>query len=128
MNLKTAISKVKKKKEKGFTLIEMVIVLAIIVVILSFLVPKISAYINQARTTKASHIAKQIQSVVVQNWIEGKDQMQEKLDEFIDPTVEASLVSGTSTDNEVIVSFKCDDENFKVTVQKDSGVLDVQKQ
>ncbi len=115
-----------KKKQKGFTLIEMVIVLAIIVVILTFLVPKISAYINRSRDTKASHIAKQIQSVIVQNWIEGKDEMEEKLQEFIDPSVEASLVSN-STDA-VKVSFKCDSENYVVNVVKDSGVLDVQKQ
>ncbi len=120
------LTKILKKKEKGFTLIEMVIVLAIIVVILTFLVPKISAYINQARTTKATHIAKQIQSVVVQNWIEGKEEIEQKLQEFIDPTVEAALVnSGTDA---VSVSFKCDSENYVVNVQKDSGVLDVKKQ
>ncbi|MCL2322696.1 MAG: prepilin-type N-terminal cleavage/methylation domain-containing protein [Oscillospiraceae bacterium] len=115
-----------RKREKGFTLIEMVIVLAIIVVILTFLVPKISAYINQSRGTKATHIAKQIQSVVVQNWIEGKDNMAEKLQEFIDPTAEASIVSSSS--DQVSVTFKCDSDNYIVNVQKDSGVLDVQKQ
>ena len=116
----------KDEKQKGFTLIEMVIVLAIIVVILTFLVPKISAYINQARSTKATHIAKQIQSVVIQNWIEGKDEMEQKLQEFIDPTVEAAIVSNSA--DLVKVSFKCDSENYVVNVEKDSGVLDVQKQ
>lgn len=119
-------SKIQRKTYKGFTLIEMVIVLAIIVVILTFLVPKISAYVNQARNTKATHIAKQIQSVIVQNWIEGKDEMSEKLQEFMDPTVEAALVS--SGDDLVKVSFKCDNENYVVNVEKNSGVLDVQKQ
>jgi len=119
--------KFRDEKQKGFTLIEMVIVLAIIVVILTFLVPKISAYINQARNTKATHIAKQIQSVVVQNWIEGKDEIAQKLEEFIDPTVEAAIVSGGGGDS-VEVSFKCDSENYVVKVEKDSGVLDVKKQ
>jgi prepilin-type N-terminal cleavage/methylation domain-containing protein len=53
-----------KMKSKGFTLIELAVVLAIIAVLAAVLTPMVSGYIDQARITRAQADAKAIASAV----------------------------------------------------------------
>ncbi|MGL4572206.1 MAG: type II secretion system protein [Clostridium sp.] len=50
----------KNKKKKGFTLIELVAVVAIIGILAALLVPKISGYINDAKKTKVIDQARKV--------------------------------------------------------------------
>ena len=50
----------KRKKRKGFTLIEMVAVVAIIGILAAILVPKITGYMNEAKKTKVIDQARKV--------------------------------------------------------------------
>lgn len=60
--------KIKILKSKGFTLIELMLVVTIILILMSFLIPKFSSYQNKARSTKAINTAKQIQTAVMASY------------------------------------------------------------
>ena len=53
-----------KKKRKGFTLTELIIVMAIIVVLSATLAPNILGYMNEAKKTAAVEEARQIVTAV----------------------------------------------------------------
>ncbi|AYD40612.1 type II secretion system protein [Clostridium fermenticellae] len=60
--------KIKSKKTKGFTLIELMLVISIILVLMSFLIPKFSSYQGKAKSTKAINAAKQIQTAAMASY------------------------------------------------------------
>lgn len=60
--------KIKGIKTKGFTLIELMLVITIILVLMSFLIPKFSSYQNKAKNTKAINAAKQIQTAAMASY------------------------------------------------------------
>ncbi len=53
---------------KGFTLIELMLVITIILILMGFLIPKVSAYQQKARNTKAINTAKQIETAVMTSY------------------------------------------------------------
>jgi type IV pilus assembly protein PilA len=55
-------------KHKGFTLIELMLVITIILILMGFLIPKVSAYQQKARNTKAINTAKQIQTAAMTSY------------------------------------------------------------
>ncbi|MDW8799601.1 type II secretion system protein [Clostridium sp. A1-XYC3] len=57
-----------KNKEKGFTLIELMLVVSIMLVLMGFMIPKFSAYQNKVKETKAVNIAKQIQTAAMASY------------------------------------------------------------
>lgn len=56
------VSRLKKTKlnKKGFTLVELIVVIAIIAVLMAILVPTITGYVRDARVTAANANAKQV--------------------------------------------------------------------
>ncbi|MCT8976049.1 type II secretion system GspH family protein [Clostridium sp. CX1] len=57
-----------KNKKKGFTLIELMLVVSIMLVLMGFMIPKFSAYHNKVKETKAVNIAKQIQTAAMASY------------------------------------------------------------
>ncbi|QBD86045.1 type II secretion system protein, partial [Clostridium tetani] len=49
-----------KEKKRGFTLVELLVVMTIILILIGFLVPKIGGYRTKANKLKAENCAKQI--------------------------------------------------------------------
>src|SRR5674536_8286 len=58
------------KKNKGFTLVELMVVITIILVMLGFLIPKLYGYQLKAKQTKAINTAKQIQTAAMASYSE----------------------------------------------------------
>ena len=55
---------IKNKKKKGFTLIEMVAVVAIIGILAAILIPKVTGYMNEAKKTKVIDQARKVVQAV----------------------------------------------------------------
>lgn len=60
-----------KRKKKGFTLIEVIIVLIILGVLIALVVPQVSGYISKAKETAALHNAQVVMEAVQLASIEG---------------------------------------------------------
>lgn len=90
----------KKEKKRGFTLIELMLVVAIILILLGFLVPKFSSYQNKVKTTKAINTAKQIHTAAMASYGDNEGNFNEEdVKDYIsdltsaeDPQVEGAQV------------------------------------
>jgi type IV pilus assembly protein PilA len=118
-----------KKKRKGFTLIELVVVISIILIFAGFLIPKFAGYQTRAKDTKAINTAKQIQSAALSSYSEmnGKFEASAVSDSVSALTgaegVSVTVVSGKSVE----VSFTSDTENYTVMIEDTSGTFTVYK-
>lgn len=74
-NLKTlgGVRLIRKRnsKKKGFTLIELIVVMSIILVLGSFLLPKFNGYREKAQKLKVIDTGRQIYLTIVESYIEG---------------------------------------------------------
>ncbi|HSN58776.1 MAG TPA: type II secretion system protein [Clostridiaceae bacterium] len=118
-----------KRKKRGFTLIELVVVISIIVIFAGFLIPKFAGYQTRAKDTKAINTAKQIQSAALSSYSEmdGK---------FVKTSVETAVAELTGaeavtaiaeTDSTVKVSFTSDTVSYTVDITDSSGTFTVLK-
>lgn len=60
-------------RKNGFTLIELIVVMAIILVMASFLIPKFNGYRAKAQKLKVVDTGRQIYLAVVESYIEGNE-------------------------------------------------------
>lgn len=104
---------VKNKKKKGFTLIEMVAVVAIIGILAAILVPKITGYMNEAKKTGVIDQARKITQAYETAKMKGKDQIKDsstnvlvgdKISTIKNPTM-LSLLDITSSGNQIAVDL-----------------------
>ena len=102
-----------KKDQKGFTLVELIVVLVILAILAALLVPALLGYIDKAREAKyleeARSIYTAIQAVNDENYVkEGAghvanvDAGKDAIDKLVSPT---SVTSGTITYLSTIIQF-----------------------
>ncbi|WP_163248591.1 type II secretion system protein [Clostridium niameyense] len=109
-------------RKKGFTLIELMVVMSIIIVLASFLVPKFISYKQKAKDTKAISTAKQIQVAAMSSYNENDDKfetsvLQEDIKKF---TGVSCNISGD--ENCVNITYASDNKNYIVEVNaNDTG-------
>ncbi|WP_251859474.1 type II secretion system protein [Clostridium sp. Marseille-Q2269] len=125
----------KMKKKKGFTLIELMVVISIILILASFLVPKLTAYKDKAKDTKAINTGKQIQVAAINSYNENNERfnsnnLKEDIETFTGITVDSTNESQPG--NAVDIGYKSDNENYLVqidikentyTVKKDNKII-----
>lgn len=58
----------KNLKKKGFTLVELMVVISILLILIGFMIPKFSAYQDKAKKIKAANTAKQIQTAAMASY------------------------------------------------------------
>lgn len=107
------------KKKKGFTLIELMLVVAIILVLLGFLVPKFSGYQSKVRTAKAINTAKQLETAAMASYgdSDGKfdtADVQECLSKLT--SAESPQVLDGGSDQFITISYKSDDKDYTLEI------------
>lgn len=108
-------------KKKGFTLIELMIVISILLILIGFMIPKFSAYMDKAKNIKAVNTAKQIQTAAMASYGEnnGKfvvDDVKSNIT-TLTTVVSADIVSTTVTGDQALeISYKVDGKNYKINI------------
>lgn len=85
------------EKKKGFTLVELMIVISILLVLLGFMIPKFSAYLDKAKKIKAMNTAKQIQTAAMASYGDNNGK-------FVEDDVESNVTALTTVASADIVS------------------------
>ncbi|WP_434296635.1 type II secretion system protein [Clostridium sporogenes] len=120
----------KMKKKKGFTLIELMVIISIILVLASFLVPKLTAYKDKAKDTKAINTGKQIQVAAINSYNENNESfnsnnLKEDIETFTGITVDSA--SESKIGEAVDVAYKSDNENYIVQIDLEGNSYSVKK-
>lgn len=126
--MKLTLKKVKKKK--GFTLIELMVVISIILVLASFLVPKLTAYKDKAKDTKAINTGKQIQVAAINSYNENNESfnsnnLKEDIETFTGIKVDSA--SESKIGEAVDVAYKSDNQNYIVQIDLEGNSYSVKK-
>ncbi|EKS4344111.1 type II secretion system protein [Clostridium botulinum] len=120
----------KMKKKKGFTLIELMVVISIILVLASFLVPKLTAYKDKAKDTKAINTGKQIQVAAINSYNENNESfnsnnLKEDIETFTGIKVDSA--SESKIGEAVDIAYKSDNENYIVQIDLQGNSYSVKK-
>ncbi|EPY2271244.1 type II secretion system protein [Clostridium sporogenes] len=126
--MKLTLKKIKKKK--GFTLIELMVVISIILVLASFLVPKLTAYKDKAKDTKAINTGKQIQVAAINSYNENNESfnsnnLKEDIETFTGIKVDSA--SESKIGEAVDVAYRSDNENYIVQIDLEGNSYSVKK-
>lgn len=121
---------IKSRKQKGFTLIELIVVISIILVFAGFLIPKFAGYQGKAKETKAINTAKQIQNAAMSSYSEMDGKFEEtKVEETITSLTGAEGVAATEgvDGKSITVSYTSDSDSYNVAITDGSSELQVYK-
>jgi len=120
--------KLSKNKKKGFTLIELIIVMSIILVMASFLIPKFNGYRSKAQRLKVVDTGRQIYLAVMDSYIEGNESFSE-----IDISKATKELLGIdnievneSSENVVTVKYEVDKKQYYLEFNKTSTGFKIQ--
>ena len=105
------------KKNNGFTLIELMVVITIILIMLGFLIPKLYGYQQKAKQTKAINTAKQIQTAAMASYSDCNQ-------EFDTTDVKNTIGELTGVDNTstIVAAAGTIHQNVNVTFKSDSAI------
>lgn len=111
----------KQTKKKGFTLIELIVVMAVILVLSSFMFPKFSGYKSKATNVKAIDTGRQIYTSVFMSNMEKNNELNEgeiknTINELVGAEVGTIRVGGKVVD----IDYKVDKNDYELHVE-DSG-------
>ncbi|MHC6179430.1 type II secretion system protein [Clostridium sp. JNZ X4-2] len=118
------------KIKKGFTLIELMLVVAIILVLLGFMIPKFSAYQDKVRTTKAINTAKQIETAAMASYGDNDGKFDEaNVKECISTltSAEKTNISAGSDDQLINISYESDNNTYTLQINAADNSYTVKK-
>lgn len=115
-----------KKGKKGFTLIELMLVISIIIIIAGFIFPKFIKYEEKAKEVKAINAAKQIYTAAMSIYSYGSssptnDEIKDSVNELTGEDVDVN--TGTSTIN---ITYESDSKTYTISINVADGGYTVQ--
>ena len=110
----------RQSKKKGFTLIEVIIAVSIVVILASLSVPKVTGYIDKAKDAKALTCGKQLYTAAMWSYNEqgNKFDSTQVLNTITASTginVTASSIAVTDTNN-VTINFSSDNKSYSIAI------------
>lgn len=120
-------------KVKGFTLIEVIIAVSIVVILASLVVPKVAGYIDKAKEAKILNSGKQIYAAALWSYSDqGNTFVAANISETINRTVGVSLaatnpVTIDATTNNVTIGFTTDNVPCNVIIDHTDNSYKVNK-
>jgi type IV pilus assembly protein PilA len=110
-----------KKCKKGFTLIELMLVISIIIVISGFIFPKFIKYEEKAKKVKAINAAKQIYTAVMSIYSDGSSSLNESniknsVKDLTGDNVDANI--GTNIIN---ITYRSDNKPYTLIINTADG-------
>ncbi|OFI07576.1 fimbrial protein precursor [Clostridium acetireducens DSM 10703] len=119
-----------KGNKKGFTLIELMVVIAIIIVLAGFLVPKFIGYQEKAKNVKAINTAKQIHTAVMGSYAEENGEFVEEkiIDSITNLTGAKSIdIEGECGEDNVDINFQSDKKQYTVSIDANKSYYEVKQ-
>ncbi|MHC1721123.1 MAG: type II secretion system protein [Clostridiaceae bacterium] len=120
----------KSRKTKGFTLIELVVVISIILVFAGFLIPKFTGYLDKAKEAKAVNTAKQLHTAAMASYGENDAKFTDaeisEMAASLTSAEEVGVVSGTDGKS-VDITYISDGDNYKLEISDSAGTFAVYK-
>ncbi|KOA20959.1 putative major pilin subunit [Clostridium homopropionicum DSM 5847] len=110
------------KKRKGFTLIELILVMSIILVISSLLMPKLNGYSSKAQVLKVVDTGRQIYMAAMESYTSGNEQFDKtKLTTSVKSLLGIDLVDVANNAGEVTISYKVDEKGYSINFNTTSS-------
>jgi type IV pilus assembly protein PilA len=111
--------KLKSNKKKGFTLIEVIIAVSIVVILASLSVPKVTGYIDKAKNAKILNSGKQIYTAAMWSYSDqGNTFNKTKIFETINSTVGISGISETAINiNSTVITIPFSSDSVSCSVE-----------
>jgi len=110
------------KKRKGFTLIELILVMSIILVISSLLMPKLNGYSSKAQVLKVVDTGRQVYLAAMESYTSGNEQFDKtKLTSSVKSLLGIDLVDVGSNAGEVSISYKVDEKGYSINFNTTSS-------
>lgn len=118
------MKKIRNKKNRGFTLIEVIVAVSIVIILSALAVPKVSGYISRAKETKAMSMGKQIYNAAMWSYSEqGNTFNSDKIKAAVADTTNITLAD-TDVDtagSDVVIKFSNDSKNYTLSINKTSS-------
>lgn len=120
----------KNRKSKGFTLIELIVVVSIILILSSFLVPKVLGYQDKAKKAKVVNMARQIFDTSMESYTEDEGVLSAaKLSTSISAVTgldigTANISLGTNNTSATI-TFNSDSKTYNVVISANDNKFSV---
>ena len=109
-------------KKKGFTLIELMIVISILLVLIGFMIPKFSAYQDKAKKIKAMNTAKQVQTAAMASYGDNNGKFVEadvknNINTLTTLTLTDSAVNVTETEEQSVeITYESDGQDYNINI------------
>lgn len=127
MKIEIVSRKYFSRVSRGFTLLEVMIVISIISILAGFLIPKFIGYENKAKTVKAINTGKQIYNAVMCTYSDSGSSMDEVDEDAIESSI--SELTGLNLDDSavdvnsttVVIDYTSDGKDYTVSVTPSDG-------
>jgi type IV pilus assembly protein PilA len=118
------------KRNKGFTLIELIVTISILAILSTIAVPRVTGYIDKAKTTKAITIGKQIQMAAVWSYSEMGDSFNEtNLLETIKLATGLQSINSSSikniTSRTVAIEYISESKNYVLNINMNNSTYTI---